>query len=616
MDENRVLSLNLFLNMMKESCDNEKRYCFILGAGASKTSGIPTGEEMARLWHDELVAKTTPEEIQDLKRRLKVRSITPSSKNYFGLYALRFFPHYSNGSAYLERTLEQAQPSLGYYPLASLLASKKYSNNLVITTNFDSLVEDALFIYTEKKPLVINHELLTDYINFNTKRPIVAKLHRGLFFDPFNRAEQVSKLSDAWKKVLQEAFKAYTPVVIGYAGGDHSLMSFLSDEAELDGLYWCYRHDEPSEEIQALVTKHNGYFVPIEGFDEMMYLMGLKFGYGNPCERIQSVARQRVDDYNKQVQELKQKLSTVSAPSEVQSQILDSLSREQADELRKLNDRIIDDPEDAEAYEARGRIFYSAKEFDNAIEDFTKVIELGCGRHNTYWYRGYSYRQKGMTEEGFQDYTKSLELQETAIAYNNRGAIYSDKKEYKNAIADFERAIELGPDCSLYHNNCAWAYYRLEQYDRVLEHCARAVSLGNPTANTYKYQGDAFWKKEEYKKALDSYNEALRRNPGSDEAINGLGLAYEGLGQDKRALAEYRRAAKMDPSEPAYHANEAGMLRRAGRFKEAVTSCNRAIKANPKYRRAYWIRSKAYEGQGQTAKAERDMETYKAMEED
>lgn len=60
MDENRVLSLNLFLNMMKESCDNEKRYCFILGAGASKSSGIPTGEEMAQLWHDELVANTPP----------------------------------------------------------------------------------------------------------------------------------------------------------------------------------------------------------------------------------------------------------------------------------------------------------------------------------------------------------------------------------------------------------------------------------------------------------------------------------------------------------------------------------------------------------------------------
>ena len=101
-----------------------------------------------------------------------MRSTKPSSRAYFDLYAMRFFPDYQNGSAFLERTLERAQPSLGYYPLAALLANTR--NNLVITTNFDSLVEDALFIYTDKRPIVISHELLAQYINFNTSRPIIA----------------------------------------------------------------------------------------------------------------------------------------------------------------------------------------------------------------------------------------------------------------------------------------------------------------------------------------------------------------------------------------------------------------------------------------------------------
>ena len=56
------------------------------------------------------------EEIKELKKRLGVRSTKPSSRAYFDLYAMRFFPDYQNGSAFLERTLERAQPSLGYYP--------------------------------------------------------------------------------------------------------------------------------------------------------------------------------------------------------------------------------------------------------------------------------------------------------------------------------------------------------------------------------------------------------------------------------------------------------------------------------------------------------------------
>lgn len=283
------------------------------GAGASKTSGIPTGEELAKQWHGEILEQCSKEEIKELKKRLGVRSTKPSSRAYFDLYAMRFFPDYQNGSAFPGADAGARPASLGYYPLAALLANTR--NNLVITTNFDSLVEDALFIYTDKRPIVISHELLAQYINFNTSRPIIAKLHRGLFFDPLNRAEQVNGLSKQWKDILREAFKRYTPVVIGYAGGDHSLMDFLKETECLSGLYWCYRHDEPPEEIQKVVERHSGYFIPIEGFDEMMYLMGQRFGYTDPCEHIESAAEQRVRDYQEQVKAFQEKLRPRRPPA-------------------------------------------------------------------------------------------------------------------------------------------------------------------------------------------------------------------------------------------------------------------------------------------------------------
>ena len=108
MDERRTLSLNVFLNTLEEGCKNERRYCFILGAGASKTSGIPTGEELAKQWHGEILEQCSKEEIKELKKRLGVRSTKPSSRAYFDLYAMRFFPDYQNGSAFLERTLEKS----------------------------------------------------------------------------------------------------------------------------------------------------------------------------------------------------------------------------------------------------------------------------------------------------------------------------------------------------------------------------------------------------------------------------------------------------------------------------------------------------------------------------
>lgn len=248
-------TLKCFLNSFKESCENNERFCFILGSGASVESGIPTGLTLAQRWYDELHDLYTEKELEELMSEQGIKDITVSSKNYFDIYNLRFYPNYHNGYAYIQRIMEKAQPSFGYYPLARQLSDT--GNNLVITTNFDCMVEDALFVYTDKRPIVVAHESLAGYIKLNIERPIIAKIHRGLYFEPFNRQEELEGLKDEWQEVLKSVFRMYTPIVIGYAGGDNSLMTFLQDDSiELNGLYWCYyKKDGVADEIKNLVEK-------------------------------------------------------------------------------------------------------------------------------------------------------------------------------------------------------------------------------------------------------------------------------------------------------------------------------------------------------------------------
>ena len=66
------------------------------------------------------------------------------SEDYFTLYDLRFEGTSNSASTFLEEHMTGKSPSCGYYYLADLLCNTK--NRLVITTNFDSLMEDALFI--------------------------------------------------------------------------------------------------------------------------------------------------------------------------------------------------------------------------------------------------------------------------------------------------------------------------------------------------------------------------------------------------------------------------------------------------------------------------------------
>ncbi|MDE7239479.1 MAG: SIR2 family protein [Lachnospiraceae bacterium] len=178
--------------------------------------------------------------------------------------------------------------------------------------NFDSLVEDALFLYTDKKPLVVSHESLVDYMDANIQRPIVAKVHRGLMYAPFNSPETTNELKIEWQTALNHVLNTYTPIVIGYAGGDHSLMSFLEDDHTdmRRDVYWCYRgkpdpFDLPEEKIQRFVEKRNGYFVAIDGFDALMVEIG-KAMYGDAIrpglttEHLKKKYEKRVQQYNQQ----------------------------------------------------------------------------------------------------------------------------------------------------------------------------------------------------------------------------------------------------------------------------------------------------------------------------
>ena len=66
------------------------------------------------------------------------------AKDYSAIFDETFKISKKDGFAFLEKEMEGKEPSCGYSVLAQILA--KNQHNIVITTNFDSIVEDALFI--------------------------------------------------------------------------------------------------------------------------------------------------------------------------------------------------------------------------------------------------------------------------------------------------------------------------------------------------------------------------------------------------------------------------------------------------------------------------------------
>ncbi|MDE7247940.1 MAG: tetratricopeptide repeat protein, partial [Lachnospiraceae bacterium] len=496
-----------------------------------------------------------------------------SSEYYFDIYKLRFHANPRMGYSYLEKIMERCDPSLGYHTLAKLLTVNN-QNNLVITTNFDSLVEDALFLYTDKKPLVVSHESLVDYMDANIQRPIVAKVHRGLMYAPFNSPETTNELKPEWKAALNRALNTYIPIVIGYAGGDHSLMSFLEDDhTEMrKGVYWCYRGkpdsaDLPEEKIQKFVEKRNGYFVAIDGFDALMVEIG-KAMYkdairpGLTAEHLQKRYEKRVDQYNQQWEELNKKPGIQEALEEMNK-------AEQQDEEQREKEQTLT----VWDYIRRGNRALDEGRQQDAMDEYSKAIERYPENASAYIGRGIVYNNLGQNEEAIKEYDKAIEQDPNdAIAYNNRGNAYDDLGQYEKAIKDYDKAIELNPDLVDAYNNRGVAYDDLGQYEKAIKDYDKAIELAPDYAKAYYNRGNLYYKLNQHEKAIKEYNKAIELNTNYAKAYYNRGSVYEFFREYAKAIEDYTRA----------------------------------IQLNPKYKKAYLSRAGVYSAMGEEALAEAD----------
>ena len=658
----KILTAKELARTMKEFNQNGMRFCFILGAGASLESGIPSGNVLGMQWMNDLMApEIGPAEAERRAASLlkdgyiehsfdeirkawedarRNRRETLPSQYYFDLHRLRFYSSPSIGYRYLEQIMEGRDPSSGYHVLARLLMEQN-RNNLVITTNFDNLVEDALSLYMDQKPLVVSHEALAAYITPDVQRPIVAKVHRGLLYEPFNSLETTRSLKDEWKDALRELFLTYTPVVIGYAGGDKSLMSFLSEKSTSlrRGVYWCYLGEPdaaslPEQKIQDFVMQKNGYFVSIKGFDALMLEIGNVFGIDvSPSkteEHFKAQMNRRLQRYNDQWKNLNLKPETQEAvQSANQEEQRAEKQREKSgtltawDHIRRgdraryngnFDEAIAEyqkaaekDPTLSAVHNNWGIAYADQKRYEEAILHYDQAIHLDLNNAKVYNNRGNVYKNMSQYDKAIEDYNRAIELNpDYANAYSNRGNTYDDMEQYDKAIEDYSRAIELNPNDADFYNNRGITYDNIGQYDKAIEDYSRAIELNPDYAMAYYNRGCTYNDMGQYDMAIADYSRAIELNPNYATAYSNRGVAYNRMKQYDKAIADYSKAIELDPNDAAAYNNRGVVYENKGQYDKAVEDYNKAIELNPKYKKAYRNRADAYRALGQEDLAEAD----------
>ena len=159
---------------------------------------------------------------------------------------------------------------------------------------------------------------------------------------------------------------------------------------------------------------------------------------------------------------------------------------------------------------------------------------------------GWFTASDGEYDRAIEDCNKAIELDPSyAEPYSNRGAAYREKGEEDRAIEDYDKAIQLKPDFIEAHYNRAVAYTKKGNFDRAIVGYTKTIELKCDLAAAYNNRGNAYTKKGKIDHAIDDYNRAIELKPDLAEPYAGRGVAQLHLKEWKKARADLTDAKNM-----------------------------------------------------------------------
>ena len=195
-----------------------------------------------------------------------------------------------------------------------------------------------------------------------------------------------------------------------------------------------------------------------------------------------------------------------------------------------------------------GKSYFSQEEYDKAIIEFEKSIELNPDHAESYFYLGRCYLLKGEIEKNIFKanslYRKANEISEQAIPKYKK--IIEDNPE------DLNSYLRLG---YIYEVKSIVPF--INEYDKALEYYLKALALDfvSESKNRRIYVdlntrvGSIYFKEKDYSQAIEHLGKAISIFPYKDnvEAYYYLGLSYDKIGETEKAREYLSRVIELAP---------------------------------------------------------------------
>ena len=199
-----------------------------------------------------------------------------------------------------------------------------------------------------------------------------------------------------------------------------------------------------------------------------------------------------------------------------------------------------------------------------------------------------SHRYAGVFVDQETEWTFNLKHNSRSpMVYLNLAFAQNEAGRLADAIASYEKAIQVDPDDPQTENGVGNFLVANDRLAQAIPHFARALAIDPTLLVTRRSLANALYKTGKAAEAVGQYRQVLDKSPDDSEMETNLGKALGDLGRQSESIAHLRRALEIDPHN-AEAENSLGLfLAMLSRIDEGITHLREAVRLDPDFAEAH-----------------------------
>ncbi|MGX1928824.1 tetratricopeptide repeat protein [Flagellimonas sp. 2504JD4-2] len=244
---------------------------------------------------------------------------------------------------------------------------------------------------------------------------------------------------------------------------------------------------------------------------------------------------------------------------------------------------------------ARCFFYLEQKEYDKALDDLNKLIDLGSITPESFNKRAVANIGLNKFNAAIVDARNAISLDSTYFrAYNNLSISKLHQQDLDSALYFIDLAIKFQPQKPSYMVNKARVLVEMKKYKEAEKYCLKARKIDQENVSTYITLVDIYNRQKKFGKAKKELGLLKKLGSNDPDIFNQQARVDLNNGNAEKALNNFNKAISINPKEPIFYLGRGAAFHYLKEYKNAVEDYSVFIKVRPNNFKGYLHRGTTY----------------------